>query len=102
MIVNTNRNSMLSSIAPTKKYFLITFLICCVLLEVFVFVIYQQSRINVSSTDWVNRLHLWDPPPVTPPPGTRSKKSVVSRGDDAFPLSALLPWGQCAGNYEAP
>jgi PAS domain S-box-containing protein len=37
---------MLTSIQPTKKYFVITFLISCFLLEVFTFVIYQQSRVN--------------------------------------------------------
>jgi len=44
---------MLSSIQPTKKYFLVMFLISCVLLEAFTFVIYQQSQVNKKSNDWV-------------------------------------------------
>jgi two-component system, sensor histidine kinase len=52
-IFNHRWNAMLSSIQPTKKYFFITFLISCILLEVFTFVIYQQSRVSKDSTDWV-------------------------------------------------
>jgi len=44
---------MFSSLQPTKKYFLIMFLISCMLLAIFTLVIYQQSRINRSSHDWV-------------------------------------------------
>ena len=44
---------MLSSLQPTKKYFVIMFLISCLLLEVFAFVIYQQSRVSAQSEDWV-------------------------------------------------
>jgi PAS domain S-box-containing protein len=44
---------MLSSLPLTKKYFLIMFLISCVLLEVFALVIYQQSRANQKSNNWV-------------------------------------------------
>jgi len=44
---------MLSSLQPTKKYFLIMFMISCMLLEIFTFVIYQQSRVNRKSHDWV-------------------------------------------------
>src|ERR1700733_10248917 len=48
-----NRRFMISSLRPTKKYFLIMFLISCVLLEVFTLVIYQQSKINRRAHDWV-------------------------------------------------
>jgi len=44
---------MFSSPAPTKKYFLIMFLISCLLLEGFTLVIYNQSRINKHSNDWI-------------------------------------------------
>lgn len=44
---------MLSSLQPTKKYFLITFLISCILLEVFTLALYNQSKINKNSNDWV-------------------------------------------------
>ncbi len=45
--------SMLSSLQPTKRYFIIMFLISCVLLELFTVVIYRQSRINHRAQDWV-------------------------------------------------
>ncbi len=38
---------------PTKRYFFITFLISCVLLEIFTFAIYEQSRVSKTSNDWV-------------------------------------------------
>jgi PAS domain S-box-containing protein len=44
---------MLASMQPTKKYFLIMFLISCVLLEIFTFVVYQQSRVSRDSDNWV-------------------------------------------------
>lgn len=47
------RQFLFSPLQPTKKYFLIMFLISCVLLEAFTLVIYQQSRINKKSHDWV-------------------------------------------------
>jgi len=46
---------MFSSLQPTKKYFVIMFLISCVLLEVFTFVIYQQSRVSKHATDTIIR-----------------------------------------------
>jgi PAS domain S-box-containing protein len=47
------RPLVFSSLQPTKKYFLTMFIISCVLLEVFTLVVYQQSRINKKSHDWV-------------------------------------------------
>ncbi len=44
---------MFSSLQPTKKYILITFLISCILLEVFTLIIYNQSKIAKDSNDWV-------------------------------------------------
>src|ERR1700721_1725782 len=44
---------VLSNTQPTKKYILSMFALSCVLLELFVFVIYQQSRDSHDSTDWV-------------------------------------------------
>ncbi len=44
---------MLSSISATKKYLLIMFAISCVLLEVFVFIIYKQAKASQESYDWV-------------------------------------------------
>jgi PAS domain S-box-containing protein len=44
---------MLSPIQPTKKYFLIILGVSCLLLGIFTVVIYQQSKINKASNDWV-------------------------------------------------
>src|ERR1700689_4484506 len=44
---------MLSSMQPIKKYFIVMFLISCVLLEIFTFVVYQQSQVSRKSNDWV-------------------------------------------------
>lgn len=44
---------MFSSLQPTKKYFVITFLISCILLEVFTLVIYNQFKVNKDSNQWV-------------------------------------------------
>lgn len=53
---------MLSSLTATKKYFFVLFLISCLLLEAFAFVMYSQSQMRQSSKDWVIRsyqnLHL--------------------------------------------
>ncbi|MDX2027223.1 MAG: ATP-binding protein [Alphaproteobacteria bacterium] len=48
---------MFSSLQPTKKYFLVMFVISCVLLQIFTFVIYQQSRANRQSYNWALHSH---------------------------------------------
>ncbi|MDP9127531.1 MAG: ATP-binding protein [Pseudomonadota bacterium] len=52
-VIHNNSRLMLTSLQPTKKYFLIMLMISCVLLVSFTLVIYQQSRINKKSHDWV-------------------------------------------------
>ena len=49
---------MFSSLPPTKRYFLIMFLISCILLEAFTLVVYHQSKISNSSNDWV--IHTYE------------------------------------------
>jgi PAS domain S-box-containing protein len=46
-------SGMRASLHPTKKYFLVMFMISCLLLEVFTAVIYSQSRLNKNSDDWL-------------------------------------------------
>ena len=79
---------MFSSIQPTKKYFIIMFFISCVLLELFTFVVYEQSRINKTSNDWVIhsyevlrvvRLALLDSADVA-----RDTQDYITSGNRAF------------------
>jgi len=44
---------MFSSLQPTKKYFIIMFLISCLLLEMFTYVIYQQLLVTKVSTEGI-------------------------------------------------
>ncbi len=45
--------ALLRSRQPAKKYLITTFLVSCLLLGAFTFVIYQQSQINQKSNAWV-------------------------------------------------
>ena len=79
---------MFASIQPTKKYFIIMFFISCILLELFTFVVYEQSRINKNSNDWVIhsyevlrivRLVLLDSADVS-----RNAQDYITTGNQAF------------------
>jgi len=78
----------LKTLTPTKKYFVFMFLISCVLLAVFTLVIYQQSRLNEHSNNWVIHsyevmrnarnalLHVYD--------GDMAERNYLETGTPAF------------------